>query len=119
LATSGHRRYVDLALATAGIPRVFEAEVTGELVEHGKPAPDTFLVAAELLGLPPVDCLVLEDSPNGVRSARAAGAKVFAIRHLVSEDDLYAAGADRVFSSLFDVPAALADQPWFVWASHG
>jgi beta-phosphoglucomutase-like phosphatase (HAD superfamily) len=103
----------------AGVPHVFEVEVTGELVEHGKPAPDTFLVAAELLGLPPADCLVLEDSPNGVRAARAAGAQVFAIRHLAGEDELFAAGADRVFSSLAEIPAALADQPWFVWASQG
>lgn len=119
LATSGHRRYVDLALASAGIPSVFDVEVTGELVEHGKPAPDTFLVAADLLGVPAANCLVLEDSPNGVRAARAAGAHVFAVQHLAGKDELIVAGADRVLSSLSELPAALAGQAWFVWASQG
>lgn len=119
LATSGHRRYVDLAVASAGIPRVFEVEVTGELVEHGKPAPDTFLVAADLLGLPTEACLVLEDSPNGVRAGRAAGAHVLAVQHLAGRDELIAAGADRVLSSLSELPAALSGQAWFVWASQG
>lgn len=119
LATSGHRRYVDLALATAGIPAVFDVQVTGELVEHGKPAPDTFLVAAELLGVPASACLVLEDSPNGVRAAKAAGAHCFAVQHLADREALLEVGADRVLDSLHDVLPALRAQEWFVWASQG
>lgn len=79
LATSGHRRYVDLALQSAGLPRNFEVEITGELVERGKPAPDTFLLASERLGVRPQHCLVVEDSPNGVLAAVAAGMPAIAI----------------------------------------
>ncbi len=79
LATSGHRRYADLALESAAIPRVFDVEVTGELVTLGKPDPETFLTAAEQLGIAPELCLVLEDSPNGVKAAKRAGMLCVAI----------------------------------------
>jgi pseudouridine-5'-monophosphatase len=73
LATSGHRRYVDLALESAGLVGLFDVEVTGEMVARGKPAPDTYQRAAELVQLTPRQCLALEDAPNGVASAKAAG----------------------------------------------
>lgn len=79
LATSGHRRYVDLALESAAIPKVFDVEVTGEMVQRGKPDPETFLTAARLLDVAPERCLVLEDSPNGVRAAKNAGMTCIAI----------------------------------------
>jgi pseudouridine-5'-monophosphatase len=119
LATSGHRRYVDLVLDTAGVPRVFSGEVTGEMVKRGKPAPDTFLVAADMLGLPPSACLVLEDSPNGVRAAKASGAYCIGITHHASKEALAEAGADLVLDSLDQVLAALDAQPWLACASQG
>lgn len=79
LATSGHRRYADLALESAAIPRLFDVEITGELVQRGKPDPETFLKAAEGLGIAPELCLVLEDSPNGVKAAKHAGMTCIAI----------------------------------------
>lgn len=79
LATSGHRRYVDLALASAGLGASFDIEVTGDQVERGKPHPDIYVRAAELLGAPAERCLALEDAPNGVRAALAAGMICFAI----------------------------------------
>lgn len=102
LATSGHRRYVDLVLESAGLAGMFTVEVTGEMVEHGKPAPDTFLRAARELDLPPETCLVLEDSPNGVRAAKAAGMTCFAIPGPEGRRADYA-DADRVLRSLQDV----------------
>lgn len=102
LATSGHRRYVDMALESAAIPRLFTAEVTGDLVTHGKPHPETFLTAASLLGIEPARCLVLEDAPNGVRAAVAAGMQCIAIPgHGSSPADL--AGADAILDSLAGV----------------
>ncbi len=102
LATSGHRRYVDMALESACIPRLFTVEVTGDLVTHGKPHPETFLTAASLLGTEPARCLVLEDAPNGVNAAVAAGMPCLAIPgHETSHDDL--AGADAILESLADV----------------
>ena len=53
--------------------------VTSDQVADGKPAPDSYLLAAERLGLDPADCLVLEDAPAGVAAGRAAGATVWAV----------------------------------------
>jgi HAD superfamily hydrolase (TIGR01509 family) len=104
LATSGHRRYVDLALESAGIPAVFRAEVTGEMVEKGKPDPETFLTAARLLSVDSANCVVLEDSPNGVRAAKAAGMLCVAIPNAdTGLHDL--TDADAVLSSLDHVLA--------------
>lgn len=61
----------------------FAAVVTGDQVVHGKPAPDAYLLAAERLGVMPSDCLAVEDSPTGVRSATAAGVPTIAVPHVV------------------------------------
>ena len=60
-------------LAAAGLERRFAAVAGGDEVRAGKPAPDLFLRAAELLGVPPPACLVLEDAEAGIRAAAAAG----------------------------------------------
>ena len=56
-----------------GIDRYFQKLVSGETVKHPKPAPDVFLKTAEILGLSPEECLVIEDSENGCKAAKAAG----------------------------------------------
>jgi len=61
----------------------FDALVTGDEVSHGKPHPEPYLAAARLLGVDPVDCVAIEDSPAGVRSAAAAGVPTIAIPHVV------------------------------------
>lgn len=72
LATSSLRHHADLTLAETSLAGLFDAEVTGDEVEHGKPAPDIFLLAAERLGIAAGRCLVFEDSPAGVTAAMAA-----------------------------------------------
>lgn len=68
----------------AGLPTgAFHALVTGDEVSHGKPHPEPYLAAARLLGVDPADCVALEDSPTGVRSATAAGVPTIAIPHVV------------------------------------
>ena len=62
----------------AGLP-VPAALVTGDEVARGKPAPDPYLLAAERLGVDPAACLVFEDAPAGIASARAAGMTVWAV----------------------------------------
>lgn len=89
VATSGHRRYVRLALATLRVAHRFAAVATGDEVERGKPAPDVFLLAAARLGVPPAFCLVLEDSRLGVLAARAAGMVCLAVpNHRTAAQDL-------------------------------
>lgn len=61
----------------------FGAVVTGDLVTHGKPHPEPYLRAAELLGVDPRDCIAVEDSGTGVRSATAAGVPTVAVPHVV------------------------------------
>jgi HAD superfamily hydrolase (TIGR01509 family) len=73
IATSGHRRYVDLALSTVALKNRFQAIAAGDDVERGKPAPDLFLLAAHRLAAGPLECLALEDTPLGVRAASSAG----------------------------------------------
>ena len=66
-----------------GLLPSFGALATGDEVAHGKPAPDLFLLAARRLGVPPAECLALEDSAAGVQSAQAAGMTVVMVPDLV------------------------------------
>ena len=65
------------------LPGAFDVVVPGDEVERGKPAPDPYLRAAELLGVDARECVALEDSATGVRSAEAAGCRTVAVPHLV------------------------------------
>ncbi len=78
LVTSTHRRLTEIALDTLG-REYFEATVCGDEVAHPKPAPDPYLRAAELLGVPPADSVAIEDSPLGIASAEAAGCVILAV----------------------------------------
>jgi HAD superfamily hydrolase (TIGR01509 family) len=116
LATSGHRRYVDLALESAGLAGLFDAEVTAELVTRGKPHPDVYLEAARLLGIHPRRCLALEDAPNGILSAKAAGMHCFAVPDETAIPLDYSA-ADAVRGSLSEVIGELDRR--YRSSSHG
>lgn len=61
----------------------FDAIVTGDMVTNGKPHPEPYLKAAELLGVDPTQCVAIEDSPTGITSAEAAGAHVIGVPHFV------------------------------------
>ncbi|MBN9112575.1 MAG: HAD family phosphatase [Pseudonocardia sp.] len=78
LVTNTGRRLTDLALRTIGT-RWFAATVCGDEVTHGKPAPDVYLRATGLLGVPAQECLAVEDSPTGAAAADAAGAVVLVV----------------------------------------
>jgi beta-phosphoglucomutase-like phosphatase (HAD superfamily) len=82
--------------------------VCGDEVARGKPAPDIFLAAAECLGVPVANCLVLEDSNAGVRGALAAGARVVMVPDLLQPaDDVRAAGVPQA-TSLHDIARFLS-----------
>lgn len=79
LATSSNRHVIDLFLELAGLADDFQATVSSEEVGAGKPAPDVYLAAADRLAVEPADCVAIEDSTNGLRSAHAAGMGVIAV----------------------------------------
>ena len=72
VVTSGGRAIATARMASAGLAPA-QVLVTGEDVEHGKPSPDPYLLAAQRLGVPPERCAVFEDAPAGIAAARAAG----------------------------------------------
>ncbi|HKZ90737.1 MAG TPA: HAD-IA family hydrolase [Candidatus Limnocylindrales bacterium] len=87
--------------------------VTVDDVARGKPAPDPYLRAAELLGRRPERCLAIEDAPAGIMSARAAGAAVLAVASTHQPSDL--AEADVVVAALSDIRVASTDHGLVVW----
>jgi len=112
VATSADRLKLDGNLREIGLPpATFDAAVNGLDVARKKPHPDLFLLAAERLGLAARDCLVVEDAPNGVRAAKAAGAACLALTSSFPAAALRDAGADWVVADLTQVPAAAEVTP--------
>ena len=107
IVTSCSRRLAEVRLKTSGLPRP-EVFVTSSDIQNGKPAPDPYLKGAEVLGFAPRDCVVVEDAPAGVRSGKAAGARVVALRTTMTEEELWDAGADWVVR---DCSAISLDSP--------
>lgn len=79
LASSSNRPVIDLVLELADLESFFKVTVSSEEVARGKPAPDVYLEAARRLDAEPERCAAVEDSTNGILSARAAGMRVIAI----------------------------------------
>ncbi|WYP26632.1 HAD family phosphatase [Alkalihalobacillus sp. FSL W8-0930] len=73
VASSSPREYIEAVLQKFNIEDHFTSVISGEEVNQGKPAPDIYLETAAVLGIDPKDCVVLEDSHNGARAAKAAG----------------------------------------------
>jgi HAD superfamily hydrolase (TIGR01509 family) len=79
IGTSSVRAYVDAILERLSLQGMFDAIVTGEDVSRGKPNPEVYLRACELLGAPPSRCVVLEDAASGVLAAKRAGCRCIAV----------------------------------------
>jgi mannitol-1-/sugar-/sorbitol-6-phosphatase len=92
IVTSGTRALATHRLRTAGLP-VPARMITGTDIENGKPHPEPFLRGAALLGLEPSACVAVEDAPNGIASALAAGMPVLALPTTYSVDELTQATA--------------------------
>jgi len=108
LASSANRPLIDLVLELTGMSGLFRATVSSEEVARGKPEPDVYLEAARRLEADPADCVAVEDSTNGIRSASAAGMRVVA----VPRPDFPPSGealraADAVLASLTELEATL------------
>jgi HAD superfamily hydrolase (TIGR01509 family) len=109
VASSSDLDRVSLSLDVTGLAAHFGDRLyTAQMVQHGKPAPDLFLHAAEAMGAQPSRTLVIEDSVSGVQAGKAAGMMVWGFigaSHYRSRDGqaiLSAAGADRVFAQMGD-----------------
>ena len=100
VATSTRRPLALRKLEAAGLLSRFDAICTSSDVEHPKPAPDIYLLAATSLGVDPAHCLVLEDSPTGVRAALAAGMYPIQIPDLLEPDDAVRALGHTILPSL-------------------
>jgi len=103
IASSSPGSWVNGHLERLGLAHFFDQVVTVEHVEAAKPAPDLYLRATELLGVDPGDAIALEDSPNGVESAKAAGLFCVAVPGPMTRT-LSFASADAVLSSLDELP---------------
>lgn len=118
LLQSLRRRNIPAALVTSSNPEkmeqlfrqypqmtgYFDAIVNGSMVSRGKPDPEGYLLAARMLGVDPGRCIVVEDSLQGIRAGRAAGATVWGLETTLPHE-LVAAEANRVFP---DIAAVLA-----------
>ncbi|MBZ5573732.1 MAG: HAD family hydrolase [Acidobacteriia bacterium] len=95
IVTSCTRPLAKVRIATAGLP-VPRHLLTADDITHGKPHPEPYLKGAEMLGVSPQHCIVIEDVPAGIGSGKAAGARVIAVRTTATDEDLRGAGADWI-----------------------
>jgi len=100
VATATPRERTELYLEKIGAKEHFDAVVCGDMVINGKPDPEIYLTAAKSLGLPSGECAAFEDSPNGLRAARAAGCKVVMIPDMTQPEPEDSPYYDAVYSSL-------------------
>lgn len=110
LASSSPRLLIDSSLESLGVAGLFTATVSTEEVERGKPAPDGYQRACDLLGVDPRRAVAIEDSSNGLRAAAAAGMAVIAVpRPDFPPDPDALALADVVVDSLDEVTLTLVE----------
>ena len=87
VASSSGKEMIETNLKNAHVEQYFDAVVSGQEVEHGKPAPDIFLLASERIGVPIEDCYVFEDAFNGVHAGVSSGARTIMVPDLVQPTD--------------------------------
>ncbi|WP_111895521.1 bifunctional mannitol-1-phosphate dehydrogenase/phosphatase [Acinetobacter sp. MB5] len=102
VATSSRRAIAEEYLINANIYKFFDVLVCGDEVEQGKPHPEIFLSAAEKINLAPHQCLMFEDSENGIRSAHDAGGICILFKDIKEPNQSMLAHADHYFESMYD-----------------
>ena len=103
LGTSTYPPRVPQNLERAGIAEYFDAVVMGNMVQKGKPDPETFLMAAALLGVEPGECMGVEDSFNGVRALHAAGMVTVMVPDIIPPDEEILSLADYTCKTLHEI----------------
>jgi HAD superfamily hydrolase (TIGR01509 family) len=108
IASSSNRELIDVVLRVTKLDEIVHVAVSSEEVARGKPAPDVYLEAARRLEVDATSCAAVEDSQNGIRSAKAAGMDVYAIPNPhFPPDNASLADADVVLESIRELPSAL------------
>lgn len=107
LTTSGRKIQQDKILEKFNLNNFFEIIVTAEDVKNGKPHPEPYSITVQKLSENPNSCLVIEDSDNGILSAKSAGCQVCGITTTFSKDRLSSVGADMVVSDFFELAKIL------------
>lgn len=110
VASSSVRERLDRTLAKAGLS--FEITIAGDEVEHGKPAPDMFLLAAQRLGVDAAHCVVVEDSAPGVAAGIAAGMPTLGVCRAPGSEALLEDATKVVDRVSADVILELGSRPW-------
>jgi sugar-phosphatase len=96
VVTSATRALAEVRLQAGGLLRFAQHLITSGDITRGKPDPEPYMKGAAVLRLRPVHCVVIEDAPAGIRSGKAAGARVIGLRTTSTDDELRAAGADWI-----------------------
>jgi len=102
LVSSSRREVIDFYLAHSPLDGLFDTIVSGDLGLNSKPAPDCFLKGADLLGVPPEDCYVVEDSVHGLASGRAAGMRTIMVPDILPYGKQHEGLVDYVARDLTD-----------------
>ena len=102
---TGTRLEVVNKVLQMGLEGVFEIIITGEMVSNGKPDPEPYLKAVNELNVDKENCLVVENAPAGITSAKSAGLTCFAVQTSLPEE--YLKSADKIFRSIDDLSAFL------------
>ena len=102
IVTSCTRPLAEVRIKAAGLP-LPRKMITSNDIEHGKPHPEPYLKGAGVLGVPAMECVVLEDVPAGVRAGKSAGANVIAFTTTVKATGLKDAGADWILNNCADI----------------
>ena len=100
VGSSTERANIELAIQQHKLEDFFEGVIASEDVSIGKPNPEVFLKAANILGLSPSECLVIEDSPHGIEAGQRGGMKTLALTTTHPKDVFSELKPDLVFSSL-------------------
>lgn len=112
IASSSRRAQIENNLRLSHIEDYFDALVSGrdDGIKNGKPAPDIFLKAAQMIGLPASECYVFEDAYNGIRAAAAAGALPIMIPDMIPADDEMRSLCYGIYPDLIAARDALATE---------
>ena len=96
------------AVLQNGIENMFDVVVAGEMVANGKPDPEPYLTAISMLGVKKEDCLVIENAPAGITSAKRAGLRCYAVA--TSLPKTYLKEADKIFKNIEEISDCLLNE---------